>query len=207
MRVSNGIFGKRQAIEQARSSVFIAMVLASIVFSFALVTIKFLWDLGAYNRRVINQKNAAKSALEQNVASVDNLQSGFAKLEAGKVNSQTVLDALPSKYDFPALATSIEALTIRSGLTLESFNGEDLTATAVDAEPQPAPVEMPFSISVKGPYKQVKEFIDILNRSIRPMRIDSINMGGNDENMKVELDITTFYQPAVDLNLQTRVVR
>lgn len=199
--------GKRQAIEKAKSTVLTTVVIASIVVSFAVVTINFLWNLRDYNTQVLGQKQEARDTLEENVANAEELKTQFEIFEQGDIKSQDVLDALPSKYDFAAIITSIDALAKRSGMALDGFIGVDESEEAVQTAVEPEPIEIPFTVTVVGRYDDLEKFVDNLDRSIRPMRIDSIIIGGNDNNIEAEIAITTYYQPQADVGVEYEEVQ
>jgi Tfp pilus assembly protein PilO len=198
---------KRQLIKKSSSAIVGATAIAAIVASFSIVTINFLWNLSRHNESVITEKQKASRTLEENVENIEPLQNSFRILESGDVNSVTVLDALPSKYDFPALATTMESLAIRSGLTLSEFSGNDLEGEAAQQSTTPNPIEIPFTMVVQGEYQDIQEFIDNLGKTIRPLVVKSMELKGSDSSMKASLSIVTYYQPATDLNLTTKVVQ
>jgi len=65
-------------------------------------------------------------------------------------NSKIILDALPSTYDFPALASSLEKLLASKGVPVSSLSGTDdqLNQETNTSSPTPAPVPMPFLIFI-----------------------------------------------------------
>lgn len=207
MKINKLFSGKRQAIEKAKSTVLATVVIASIVVSFSIVALNFLWNIRGYNTRVLGEKKVAKDTLVQNVANAEELKAKFEVFENGDVKSNDVLDALPSKYDFAALITSIDGLAKRSGMALDGFVGTDESESAEQKAVNPVPVEIPFSISVIGKYDDLKTFIDNLDKSIRPMQINSIAISGNDDNIKADISLTTYYQPQADINVEMKEIQ
>lgn len=197
---------KRQLIKKSNTTVVISMAVAAFIVSFSLVTVNFLWGLSQHNRRVIAEKNKADTVLKQNVENITAIKASFNVLEAGDVKSGTILDALPSKYDFPALATSMEQLVQRSGLTLDAFTGDDLEEAAIQSETDPTPIEIEFALSVSGSYSDVQKLVENLERTIRPMKITSLELKGNDSSMRATIRIITYYQPATSLDVKTRTI-
>ena len=200
---------KRQLIEKSNTTVIMSLAVTAFVVAFAIVFMNFLWDLSSHNRRVISGKSEASKSLKANVENIVPLQQNFTVFEAGDENdvkSDDVLDALPSKYDFPALATSIQSLVERSGLTLDSFSGDDNEGTAAQSQTDPLPVEIPFSFAVRGPYEDVRKLLDSIDRTIRPIKILSMEIKGQDSQMQVSFSALTYYQPAVSLDVETRTV-
>lgn len=208
MRKSGGLTGftRRQLIEKSSTTIVAATIVSAVALSFAIVTLNFLWDLSGHYNRVLAEKNHASKILKQNVENIEQLQANFNVLEAGDVKADTILDALPSKYDYPALATTIESLVSDSGLNLDSFNGSDLESEAVQQMTSPEPVEVKFSISVSGTYENVQKLIRNIDRTIRPMKITRLNLKGSDKLMKSSIYITTYYQPSTSLDVETRTI-
>lgn len=206
MQVTSIFSTKRQAIDKAKSTVFTTMVIASIVISLSVVAIKFMWDLRGYNSRVIAAKEEARDILQQNVENSAQLRSNFVLFEEGDITSQDVLDALPSKYDFAALITSIDSLAKRNGLVLESFNGDDLSAEAIQEATQPTPVAMPFSISIIGEYEDLQDFMETLQRSIRPFTVEGLEISGSDDSITADIALSTYYQPQASTEVETKRV-
>lgn len=198
---------KRQAIQNARTVILAAVVASAVVVSFSIIGVKFLWDLRGFQQRVIARKETARDQLNDNLENAKQLESSFNEFEKGNVNAQEVLDALPSKYDFPALATSIEALALRTGLILDSFSGDDMGSAAEATSSDPQPLEIPFTMSVLGSYENIKAFLDTLDRSIRPMQLRTIELSGADENMKADISMVTFYQPKVSIEYKTETIQ
>lgn len=199
---------KRKAIENAGSRMFIAVIIASIIVSICFVLFKSLWDLRSFNSRVISERSSALMTLESNVEAVDKLELSAKALDEGdEINSQVVLDALPSKYDFPALFTSIAALAEEGKVDLKDFSGKDETQNAIESEIDPEPVQIPFTLSVEGSYEKITDFLETLEKTIRPMNINSIDLSGSNKAMLAKIELHTYYQPKVDVTLETKTVR
>jgi Tfp pilus assembly protein PilO len=90
---------------------------------------------------------------------------------------------------------------------IDSFVGTDESETAAQSSVNPEPVEISFSITVKGRYDDLQKFIDNLDRSIRPMKINSISISGSDNNISAELAMTTYYQPQASIDVEEKVVQ
>jgi len=116
---------------------------------------------------------------------------------------------LPSKYDFPALATSLEKLISTQGLTIMSINGtdEELTQAVNQTSADPQPVTMPFQIQVAGSYESIRALVADLERSVRPFQVNKVELSGNEGSMTASIDAQTYYQPEKSLNIKTEVVK
>lgn len=197
-----GINSKRDLIEKAKSSQFFIVIIASIVVSASIIGTKILWTQRSYQAQIIDAKSEADDKLDQNIKAVSGLKEEFDKMERSTITSSLVLDSLPSKYDFPALLTTIEKMTALSGVGLKTITGQDLTASAVNTEGQPVPIAMPFTVSIGGSYDDIKKFVANMNKSIRPFQIDEIKIDASEGGIEVEFKMTTYYMPSKSLEIR-----
>ncbi len=144
---------------------------------------------------------------EENVNIANQLNSSYQTLEAGTVvNSRVVLNALPNKYDFPAIATSIEKIASDGGYKLVRFSGEDSVDAVTDSK-NPEPVEVPFTVEIEGSYDTVKKFANDLQRSIRPFVVTGLDITGSQKNVRAVFSVSTYYQPAKNLTFEEKDIR
>jgi hypothetical protein len=132
---------KRLQINKASATMVLPLTIASFITVFSLVATRALLSQRSYQSRVISEKEKAKKQLKENIVEVEKLRAqykGFADAPTNVLggdprgagekdgdNARIVLDALPSKYDFPALATSLEKLLTNGGYKIESIAGSD----------------------------------------------------------------------------------
>lgn len=210
------VTAKHIQIKKASSTVFTAVVIASVIVSFSLVFLNILWGNAKYNTKVQEKLTTARDTLSDNLDKVNDLNTGFrtfegsAKLipdqEDNKSNAALVLDALPSRYDFPAVASSMSNLAARTNVTLRAFDGADLNAESPRSSMTPAPTEIPFSVTVEGTYVAVRDFLNGLQNSIRPMNVKTVNYVGSDGALVATFEVVTYYQPAFDTTISKEVI-
>lgn len=218
-------FTKRSLINKANSTMVIATTVAAFVLVFALVAGKSLAGQMVYQNKVIGAKKEAMRQLEADLAARDSLAEAYGTFvdenpnvlagnPAGKGdkdgdNAKLVLDALPSKYDFPALTTSLEKVITGQNLGILGINGTDQEAdqAANQTSPDPEPVAMPFQVQVAGSYVSIQSLIDVFQRSIRPFQIQTIELSGDESSMTATIDAQTFYQPEKSLEITEEVVK
>lgn len=208
---------KRQQIELAGRYMFIWVVAAAVAISFCLATGQYLFSKWEYNNRVLGAKYKASDTLGKNITAANELKKQVDALVANtdlasvKTNpddstTKSVLDALPITNDSAALATSLQqAILNRSGVTIES-----ITVPAETADETPAasdPIEVNFSFVVSGSYDKIRTLTRDLERTIRPIKITSITMNGNDASLRVNVDAVTYYQPAKSVNATQETVK
>lgn len=203
----------------------IATGIAAFVVVFAAVASKTLISQASYQNRVISAKKEALAILEADLDARDTLVASYRTFVATPQNvlggnpegsgdqdgdnAKITLDALPSKYDFPALATSLEKLISSQGLQIMGISGtdEEITQAANQTEGKPQPIAMPFQVQVGGSYESIQSLVDVFRRSIRPFQIQKIEISGDEGSMTATIDAKTFYQPEKSLNIRSEVVR
>lgn len=214
---------KRLQISKANLYIVTIVSVACFISIFALVASKSLLGQRSYQAKVIHQKVAAKKQLQANLAARNTLVSqykAFVSTDSNIIggstagsgdrdgdNAKIVLDALPSKYDYPALATSLEKLLTSSGLAITNIGGTDDEVNQSATSGAPTPIEVPFTISFDGEPQNTKDFLGVLQRSIRPVQVQQITITGNDVKLSTNITAKTYYQPEKKLTITKEVVK
>jgi Tfp pilus assembly protein PilO len=216
---------KKIQIDKANLTIVVVVAVACFLTIFSLVASKVLVGELAYQKKVIDQKNHTRKVLKDNLAARDQLVAQYQAFVStstnaigGSVtgagdrdgdNAKIVLDALPSKYDFPALATSLEKLMSQNALSITAITGSDdeVAQSSSDSSSTPQPVEMPFQITFDGSTQQTSAFFDTLQKSIRPIKVQSVLITGSDTTVSTDISAVTYYQPQKSLNIRNEVVK
>ena len=223
------VANKHVQIDRTQSTMLAIIIAASVVTIFCLMSAKALLSQAAYQRRVTNANHAAVKQLQANVTAAKELVTQYNQVFEGTNpsniiggkndksanavppngdNARIVLDALPSKYDFPALLTSVTKLLVNNGISTAQVTGTDESASINnDASANPKPVQMQLIISGTGSYQSVQNFIKDLERSIRPFDVVSLQISGPQDNLSFSLTVNTYYQPAKTLNIVTKEIK
>ena len=128
----------------------------------------------------------------------------------GGSNSKLILDALPPTYDFPALTSAIAGILKQQGVDVTGIAGTDeqLTEQSNTSSPNPAPVSMPFSFTVQNlNYQGIGNLLNTLQKSIRPIAIDSITVNGGGNSITLSVQAHTYFQPAKSLGITEQEVK
>jgi hypothetical protein len=218
-------FTKRTMITQANKKILIMTSVAAFLVVFSLVAAKILVGQIAYQNKVISQEKLAETQLQTDLNARSNLVNAYQAFTntpqnilggnpsgtGGQdgTNSKIVLDALPSTYDFPALATTMEALIKSQNLQIGSITGtdEELAEQNNQESASPKPVVMPFEFTVSGSYQAIQNLINITEASIRPIQIQTVNMAGSQSNMTATISAQTYYQPAKTFGITKQGVK
>lgn len=214
---------KRALIDKANSKIVAVTAVAAFMVVFTLVSSKALISQAAYQNRVISAKKTAVAQLKTDIQSTNSLVTAYKAFVSTPQNvlggnpsgtgpkdgdnGKIVLDALPSKYDFPALATSLEAMLTSQNVQIQSISGTDEESSQVNSSPSPSSVAMPFQISVSGNYQTIQNVVNEFGQSIRPFQIQTMQLSGDQGNMTLSLTAQTFYQPEKTFSITTKVVQ
>lgn len=215
---------KRSLITKANSTMVVSTGIAAFLVVFCLVASKTLLSQANYQNRIIGAKKDAVKQLKANITAKDSLVSSYKAFvgtpqnmlggnpsgtgEQDGDNAKLVLDALPSKYDFPALATSLEKMINSQNLQILGITGTDQEADqSTKATGSPQPVEMPFQVQVSGSYDQIQGLVKLLGQSIRPFQIQTVELGGNQSSMTATISAKTYYQPEKTFKVETKVIK
>lgn len=212
---------KRIQVDKAKTTLLAVVATASAITMFGLVATKTFYSEAAYLNRVASEKEKAVKQLKANKAAVATLVDSYKTFatqdpnvlggkptgtgERDGDNARLILDALPSKYDFPALTTSLEKLL--AGYTINSISGNDESVTNSATGDSNTPVDMPFTLNVSSDYKGLKNLISTFERSIRPFQILSLDLSGNNSILQANITAKTFYQPEKNLEIGSKVIK
>lgn len=210
---------KHQLVDKANTYLVVASAMATVIVVFSIFASVELFHKISYQNKVIGYRQDGLKVLKENQNNVEKLKAQYIAFDdvpepiipSEDKNSKIILDALPSKYDFPAFITSITQLVKQSGLTIESIDGEDSELDAKASELQPKPVEIPFKIEAKGDYVGVQKLVDYLQRSIRPFKVTEFNIQSQESNDATSLTVSitgvSYYQPSKEIGIDEEVVK
>ena len=219
---------KRQQIDSSKRTMFIFVAVAAFVSGMALVVSFFLVQQIWFQGRVISQKQATVNTINANLKAVDGLKDNIRLLDTNEALSsvkssdessavQAVLDALPTEPNADALGASLQVMFVGAidGLTIESLSVTDpsdegaLAASGSDSEPESNDPNLGigFSMSVSGSAEQLKALLARFERSIRVIKIDSLNVEASKDSLKMDIEGRAYYQPAYDVKIDKKVIK
>lgn len=214
---------KQLAIDKDNTTIAIAVGVAAFVIVFSLVASNALWSQRGYQAEVIGKKKVALKELKKSVDEVDKLKdsyTGFADQPVNVIggsstgsgdmdgdNSRIVLDALPSKYDFPALTTSLEKMF--KDYQIQNIEGTDDEVAQAAVEPTGSPelVEIPFAVTLNSSASSTKSALSMFERSIRPFQIEKLTFKGENNEVKVTVNAKTYVQGQKKFDVKREVQR
>lgn len=217
---------KRVAIDRANFQVILAISIASFVTVFCLIASKSILSQNNYQARVIDADKTANNQLKTNITAYNNLARSYNNFVSTSTNviggsssgsgpnsgnnAVLILDALPDKYDFPALTASVQKILASAGFNVTSITGTDdeLNQQSNTTSSNPQPVSMPFTFSISGTnYAAISGLVTVLQQSIRPISIDTMDISGGGNSMTVTITAHTYYQPGKTLNITKQVIQ
>jgi|SRR5579862_1040880 len=209
---------KHQQLDKSQSTILAVIAGTVVVVIFGLFAIKSEISTGLYQRRALNARHQVADQLKSNYDAAQKLVTQYQVFAAedpnilgGSIsgtgnldgdNARIVLDALPSKYDAPALATSVEKVMTGRNVTIDSISVTDDPANNSDTPvAQPAPKPISFSFEGNTDYATAASLLQDFERSIRPFDLNTLEIVGSDSNLHLTVGMTTYFQPAKSLDL------
>lgn len=218
---------KRTQIAKTNRMMFLWIAVASAVVGVAIVVSIFLVQKLMYNEKVLLEKQATITTLEQNNKAIPGLQQAIRVLDtnsalmSARANDsdqaiQVILDALPSEANSLALGASLQNKLLAgiSGLTIESLrvdpvigievltdNGASSTTTSLSGFN-----EITFQFAVSGNQTALKQVLTNIERSIRAIEITSLRIESQGSRQVMSVQGRAFYEPAKTIQLTDKVV-
>jgi hypothetical protein len=216
---------KKLELDKSNTQMVIVVAIASFLTIFCLIAAQGFLSQNKYKARVIDAKAKTNDQLKANLSAAGALTTSYSNFvranpnvldgdstnnttDNGGDNARLVLDALPSTYDFPALASSVEKLLQNFVLTSITGTDDEVAQQANESSPTPEPIPIPFTFTIiNASYDSVQKLMDTLDASIRPIQVDSFNLSGASTNMQLTVNAHTYYQPAKNLNITKEVIK
>lgn len=216
---------KHIQLDKSQSTMLAVIAGTVVLVIFFLFGTKAMISKGLYQRRVINARNQVVDQLKTNYdnaqklvnqyqvfASQDPNMLGGSATGNGNLdgdNAQLTLDALPSTYDAPALATSLEKIMTGRNVMIDSISvTDDPTTNSDQPEASPQVKQITFNFSGTTDFNTAAQLLQDFERSIRPFDLNTLNISGTDNALKLTVGMTTDFQPAKSLDLTpTKVVK
>jgi hypothetical protein len=200
---------KHLLVDKNSTIILYAAAITIAVVIFAIIATNALVKQMSYQNNVIKLRAEANKQLQANIVAADSIVVAYQQFENAQEsvigtadkNPKIILDSLPSKYDFPALTASLEALVRDSGASLVSITGTDEEALAARDSINPQPIEIPFRISASGSLAGIQLLIDKLELSIRPIKIISLTIRAQNTAITADISALTYYQPEKILDI------
>lgn len=209
---------KHGQVNNAESTILATVAIGVVITIFSLFGIKSQLSKISYNQRVLSAKHKAVVQLKTNLAAAKTLASTYQTFAAqdpnilrGKVNgngsldgnnAQIVLDALPSQYDAPALASTIEKVLNGQSVSIQSISvKDDPTSNPDQAVATPAARPIAFNFVSQSTYQINQKILKDFERSIRPFDVQTLTLSGTDSSLTMNVNLNTYFQPPKALNL------
>lgn len=218
---------KRQQIAGTRKEVLMWVAIASAVVVICLVVGMNIFQRIQYQMKVNTEISKTAKTMEANVKAIGGLIKNVNDLRANRLLTapglkaddstvfQVVIDALPTENDSVSLSSSLQNKILnRSGVTIEqiSVDGESSSSSNDDDEVTTSNVEFPvaqpinFRISIVGTYESIKQTLADIERTIRPIIINSLEISGTDDRLTATIQATTYYSSNVNFQVGEKEV-
>lgn len=156
-----------------------------------------------HNGKVLSKKQVASKQLDKNLEAAPSLIDSYEDLGA---NRPALEAALPNGADFSALAALVENTASEAGVSLQSVT-PSIVAPDDEVEGEQKPQEIQFKIVGIGSYPALQSFLKNIERSARPIKVNTIQLTGTGSELNIAMDATSYYQPKASLKLKTEYVK
>lgn len=216
---------KRIAIDKANGTLLMVVGVSVFVSIFSIVASNSLIKQLNYQARVIDAKETTLIQVEKNINEVELLTTAYKEFAGSTTNiiegnpkgtgdrdgenSRIILDALPSKYDAPALISSLDKLLKSNGFQTPSImiTDDEIAQSANTGSENPVAIDMPFSLEANIAPTDGKRFLELFEKSIRPIQIQKVTISSQDNALKLNIAAKTYFQPEKKLNVTEEVVK
>ncbi len=221
---------KHAIIDKVNTTIIISVSIAAFVVVFSLFAIKSLVSQSLYQQRVISAKEETLKLVKSNKTIALELQTSFTDFDSEITNvlggsssgdgpmdgdnGKIVLDSLPSEYDLPALSSSIEKILTDGGYQIQSIGGTEegnkdsnSDSTSKTSSVLSTPIEIPYPFGIQASTEQTINLLKTLESSIRPFYVTKLTIDSGKDALDTTIGLKTFYQPASNLQVSTKVVK
>lgn len=213
---------KRQQIAQANKMIFVWVIIASVVVSLCGVTIQFLFRQAAFNQKVISAKLETQGTLSDNIENVQELKKNVdalladtrlstVKANENDSNLKVVLDALPTANDGSALGASLQQVILPKSKVetsdLTTISSLILTEDEEVPTAQGEALTSNFNFAATGDYGRIQTMFGDLERTIRPMNVQTFTMQGVDGAIRATVTGVTYYSPEQSVQLGKKSIK
>lgn len=210
-KTSNHTSVKHEIISKTNANILLAISLTTFLVVFCIFAARALFSQSAYYNRVITEKKKALDQIEANEEPLASLTKSYDSFKNSSINViggnpegtgpmdgnniKIIEDSLPSSYDFPALTSSFEKILKETGVEIKSIGGKEDSSLSQQNVPtgEATGLEVPYTISFSGPEDKTKELLKNLERSIRPINVNSIQIQISGNNMDSVVNLKTYY--------------
>lgn len=202
---------KRTQITKANRTMFLWIAGASALLGFAIVISIFLVQKLVFNEKVLAEQQNTVSTLQKNNAAVPQLEDAVRVLDTNedlaKVKAQpddqavqVILDALPYDANPEALGSSLQERL------LADIGGIDLQTLQIDPLGEGTDSVIGFRFVVAGDQSGFRDVLNNLERSIRTIKVTSLNITSSGGTQTMTVVGQAFYAPAYELILKDKAV-
>jgi len=216
---------KHDIIDKSNSRVILSVGVATFIFVFSIFAGRALVSQSLYHNRIITEKKKALTQLSANKKSIEQLNSSFDVFQSESTNilggvsagdgpldgsnAKIILDSLPGKYDYPGLSSSFEKILKEGNYNIGSIGGIEDVALASTNSPsgEAIPIAIPYAFTVSSDVNGVKNLLQTLERSIRPMYVDSLEVQVGDSILQTRVSLHTYFTQPKTFDVGTKEVK
>jgi len=204
--VANKTAAIKKQVRSTNSLIAVLMTacMFAIVASF-LLSKELLADI-RFNQKVLGRKNDVNGILKNNVDALEELQKNYEILQKDGPSPSRVIQALPVDSDYAGIAGEYEAMATASGARLTSV-ALDAAEGEAPAASGTSPQLVRFRITAIGSYDSLQKLTKNIETSLRPSRIQTINISGAEPAVTADFILETSFQPRTSVDVTTETIQ
>lgn len=147
--------------------------------------------IGKYNQVLDNLKE-----LKPNYEKIKQTSTG------GISDADRILRALPITSDVKNLLGMMQNIGKQSGVEVLSITPQESSSIPSEAPAgkQAEPQQLIYTTTITGSYPQIIQFLKNTEKSARVMNVRSMDISGDNEKLRVQLTMITYYQAQANIN-------
>jgi hypothetical protein len=154
-----------------------------------------------------NAKTKANNQLDADSGSASQLITNYKNMDSA---TQTLIsDSLPITADQPGFLAMLDSMAKQAGLTLRTYSPAQLVTSNLTSAGAgiPAPQNMDVNLGLNGSYTALSKMFGLIEKSARPIRVNSIQVSGSGNSLSIQLSVTTYYQEKASLPFKLEALK
>jgi Tfp pilus assembly protein PilO len=193
--------------KKTKNYLIIMIVIAILV---VLVGGYFIYQMVQKNIKIgreIKSQDITIGKYKQVLSNLDALKPNYEKMTqpstGGVSDADRIMRALPLTTDVKNLLGMMQNIGKQSSVSVQSITPQDSGNSEAPSSPAGKPAQaqqLVYTTTVTGSYPQIIQFLKNTEKSARVMNVQSMDISGNNDSLRVQLTMVTYYQGPANIN-------
>ncbi len=187
--------------ENNKTTIFVAIGIAAVAVIALVIAGKILVSEIFLNQKVLSKKTATRDQMDANVKAAPELVANYNALGP---KADLILRSLPTSPDFKDFIAAMESIGNSSGARITSVTPATAEAPSTSSKGASTAV---YTVSVDTGYQGLFTMLANIETSAWPMRVSAMTANSGGANLRADLTIHSYYQPAASIELGKEEVK